>query len=108
MQNILNSCISHSEVHEFFVIIYIRILLSKKYLETGEEFVIAAAGIIKNDKHFRCFGYFSCCLFPFPYILMLKNTRAATLVKGLLVLAVILFISKWLNLHLLPGFWKKV
>lgn len=32
---------------------------------------------------------------------MLKNTRAASLVKGLLMLVAITFISKWLNLYVI-------
>lgn len=32
---------------------------------------------------------------------MLKNTRAASLVKGLLMLLVIMLISKWLNLYVI-------
>ena len=40
--------------------------------------------------------------FLFRIYLMLKNTRAAVLVKGLLTLGAIMFISRWLNLHALP------
>ena len=39
--------------------------------------------------------------------LMLKNTRAASLVKGLLMLLVIMLISKWLNLYVINWILEK-
>ena len=38
---------------------------------------------------------------------MLKNTRAAALVKGLMVLAVLVIVSKWLNLHVINWILEK-
>ena len=38
---------------------------------------------------------------------MLKNTRAAALVKGLMVLASLVIISKWLNLHVINWILEK-
>ena len=38
---------------------------------------------------------------------MLKNTRAASLVKGLLMLLVIMLISKWLNLYVINWILEK-
>ena len=38
---------------------------------------------------------------------MLKNTRAAALVKGLMVLAMLVVISKWLNLHVINWILEK-
>lgn len=45
--------------------------------------------------------------FLYRIYLMLKNTRAATLVKGLLVLVIFLLISKWLNLHVISWVLEK-
>ena len=39
--------------------------------------------------------------------LMLKNTRAASLVKGLLILLVIMLISKWLNFYVINWILEK-
>ncbi len=39
--------------------------------------------------------------------LMLKSTRAATLVKGLLVLALFMFVCRWLNLHVISWMLEK-
>lgn len=45
--------------------------------------------------------------FLYRIYLMLKNTRAATLVKGLLVLVLFMLISKWLNLHVISWLLEK-
>lgn len=45
--------------------------------------------------------------FIFRIYLMLKNTRAAALVKGLMILVAFLFISKWLNLHVISWLLEK-
>lgn len=45
--------------------------------------------------------------FLYRIYLMLKNTRAATLVKGLLVLVLFLIISKWMNLHVISWVLEK-
>lgn len=45
--------------------------------------------------------------FLFRIYLMLKNTRAAGLVKGLLTLGAIMFISRWLNLHVISWVLEK-
>ena len=45
--------------------------------------------------------------FLFRIYLMLKNTRAAVLVKGLLTLGAIMFISRWLNLHVISWVLEK-
>lgn len=45
--------------------------------------------------------------FLYRIYLMLKNTRAATLVKGLLVLVLFLLISKWMNLHVISWVLEK-
>ncbi len=45
--------------------------------------------------------------FLYRIYLMLKNTRAATLVKGLLVLVLIMIISRWLNLHVISWLLEK-
>lgn len=45
--------------------------------------------------------------FLFKLYQMLKNTRAATLVKGLLILVAFLFASKWLNLHVITWILEK-
>ena len=39
--------------------------------------------------------------FLYRLFLMLKNTRAASLVKGLLVLVVFTIACRWLNLHVI-------
>ncbi|MBR5790470.1 MAG: TIGR00159 family protein, partial [Phascolarctobacterium sp.] len=38
---------------------------------------------------------------------MLINTRAATLVKGLLILLVIMMTSRWMNLHVISWLMEK-
>lgn len=45
--------------------------------------------------------------FLFRIYLMLKNTRATVLVKGLLTLGAIMFISRWLNLHVISWVLEK-
>ena len=45
--------------------------------------------------------------FLYRIYLMLKNTRAAALVKGLLVLVSLMLISKWLNLHVINWILEK-
>lgn len=45
--------------------------------------------------------------FIYRIYLMLKNTRAAALVKGLLVLAILVLASKWLNLHVINWILEK-
>jgi diadenylate cyclase len=45
--------------------------------------------------------------FLYRIYLMLKNTRAATLVKGLLVLVLFMLISRWLNLHVISWLLEK-
>ena len=45
--------------------------------------------------------------FLYRIYLMLKNTRAAALVKGLMVLAVLVVVSKWLNLHVINWILEK-
>ena len=45
--------------------------------------------------------------FLYRIYLMLKNTRAAALVKGLMVLATLVIISKWLNLHVINWILEK-
>lgn len=45
--------------------------------------------------------------FIYRIYLMLKNTRAAALVKGLLVLAILVLVSKWLNLHVINWILEK-
>jgi len=45
--------------------------------------------------------------FLYRIYIMLKNTRAAALVKGLLVLAVLVIVSKWLNLHVINWILEK-
>lgn len=45
--------------------------------------------------------------FLYRIYLMLKNTRAATLVKGLLVLVFFMLISRWLNLHVISWLLEK-
>lgn len=45
--------------------------------------------------------------FLFRIYLMLKNTRASVLVKGLLTLGAIMFISRWLNLHVISWVLEK-
>lgn len=45
--------------------------------------------------------------FLYRIYLMLKNTRAATLVKGLIVLVLFMLISKWLNLHVISWLLEK-
>lgn len=64
-------------------------------------------GLLKTISILDVLDILVVAYFLFRIYLMLKNTRAATLVKGLLVLAVILFISKWLNLHVITAFGKK-
>lgn len=38
---------------------------------------------------------------------MLKNTRAASLVKGLLMLLLVMLVSKWLNLYVINWLLEK-
>lgn len=45
--------------------------------------------------------------FLYRIYVMLKNTRAAALVKGLIVLASLVIISKWLNLHVINWILEK-
>lgn len=45
--------------------------------------------------------------FLYRLYLMLKNTRAATLVKGLLILVVFMITSKWMNLHVISWLLEK-
>lgn len=45
--------------------------------------------------------------FLFRIYLMLKNTRAAVLIKGLLTLVLLMFISRWLNLHVISWVLEK-
>ena len=45
--------------------------------------------------------------FLYRIYIMLKNTRAAALVKGLMVLAVLVIVSKWLNLHVINWILEK-
>ncbi len=45
--------------------------------------------------------------FLYRLYLMLKNTRAATLVKGLLVLVMFMAICRWLNLHVISWLLEK-
>ena len=45
--------------------------------------------------------------FLYRIYIMLKNTRAAALVKGLMVLASLVIISKWLNLHVINWILEK-
>lgn len=45
--------------------------------------------------------------FLYRLYLMLKNTRAATLVKGLLVLVLTMVICRWLNLHVISWLLEK-
>ena len=45
--------------------------------------------------------------FLYRIYVMLKNTRAAALVKGLMVLAALVIISKWLNLHVINWILEK-
>ena len=64
-------------------------------------------GLLKTISILDVLDILVVAYFLFRIYLMLKNTRAATLVKGLLVLAVILFISKWLNLHVITWLLEK-
>lgn len=61
-------------------------------------------GLLKTISILDVLDILVVAYFLFRIYLMLKNTRAATLVKGLLVLAVILFISKW---HIFQFFFIK-
>ena len=45
--------------------------------------------------------------FLYRIYIMLKNTRAAALVKGLIVLASLVIVSKWLNLHVINWILEK-
>ena len=45
--------------------------------------------------------------FLYRIYVMLKNTRAAALVKGLMVLASLVIVSKWLNLHVINWILEK-
>ncbi|HBX75981.1 MAG: diadenylate cyclase CdaA [Acidaminococcaceae bacterium] len=45
--------------------------------------------------------------FLYRIYIMLKNTRAAALVKGLMVLAALVIASKWLNLHVINWILEK-
>ena len=45
--------------------------------------------------------------FLYRIYVMLKNTRAAALVKGLMVLASMVIVSKWLNLHVINWILEK-
>lgn len=45
--------------------------------------------------------------FLYRIYVMLKNTRAAALVKGLMVLATLVIVSKWLNLHVINWILEK-
>lgn len=45
--------------------------------------------------------------FLYRLYLMLKNTRAATLFKGLMVLVIFMFVCRWLNLHVISWLLEK-
>jgi len=60
-------------------------------------------GLLKTISILDVLDILVVAYFLFRIYLMLKNTRAATLVKGLLVL----FISKWLNLHVITWLLEK-
>lgn len=45
--------------------------------------------------------------FLYRLYIMLKNTRAATLVKGLLVLVLFMIVCRWLNLHVISWLLEK-
>ena len=45
--------------------------------------------------------------FLYRIYIMLKNTRAAALAKGLAVLAALVLVSKWLNLHVINWILEK-
>ena len=45
--------------------------------------------------------------FLYRIYIMLKNTRAAALVKGLMVLAVFVIVSQWLHLHVIHWILEK-
>ena len=59
-------------------------------------------GLLKTISILDVLDILVVAYFLFRIYLMLKNTRAATLVK-----AVILFISKWLNLHVITWLLEK-
>lgn len=46
-------------------------------------------------------------IFLYRIYIMLKNTRAAALVKGLMVVAALVIVSKWLNLHVINWILEK-
>ena len=46
--------------------------------------------------------------FPYRIYLMLKHTRAAALIKGLIVLVFLMVLSRWLNLHVINWILEKL
>ncbi|MEG0831753.1 MAG: TIGR00159 family protein, partial [Acidaminococcaceae bacterium] len=64
-------------------------------------------GIIKTITILDLMDIIVVTYFLYRLYQMLKNTRAASLVKGLLVLLLATLASKWLNLHVINWLLEK-
>ncbi|HIU63434.1 MAG TPA: TIGR00159 family protein [Candidatus Avacidaminococcus intestinavium] len=64
-------------------------------------------GIIKTMSLLDMVDIFVVTYFLYKLYQMLKNTRAASLVKGLLVLLIAALVSNWLNLHVINWLLEK-
>lgn len=69
--------------------------------------LVQIQGLLMSVKFLDIIDILVVAYFLYRIYLMLKNTRAATLVKGLLVLVLILLISKWINLNVISWLLEK-
>lgn len=69
--------------------------------------LVQIQGLLMSIKFLDIIDILVVAYFLYRIYLMLKNTRAATLVKGLLVLVLILLISKWINLNVISWLLEK-
>ena len=69
--------------------------------------LVQIQGLLMSVKFLDIIDILVVAYFLYRIYLMLKNTRAATLVKGLLVLVLILLISKWMNLNVISWLLEK-
>lgn len=69
--------------------------------------LVQIQGLLMSIKFLDIIDILVVAYFLYRIYQMLKNTRAATLVKGLLVLVFILLVSKWMNLHVISWLLEK-
>ena len=82
--------------------------MSEKILRKQvKSLLLQLQGLLKTISILDVLDILVVAYFLFRIYLMLKNTRAATLVKGLLVLVLFMLISRWLNLHVISWLLEK-